>query len=51
MSGNPKSFNLSPELHAYMMAHGTAPDAIARDLIEATGKLGGISVMQIAPGT
>ena len=49
MSGNPKSFNLSPELHAYMMAHGTAPDAIARDLIEATGKLGGISMMQIAP--
>lgn len=49
MSDNPKSFNLSPELHSYMLAHGTAPDAIQQGLIEATSKLGGISVMQIAP--
>jgi caffeoyl-CoA O-methyltransferase len=32
-----------------MLAHGTAPDAIQQGLIEATSKLGGISVMQIAP--
>ncbi|MFP8870433.1 MAG: class I SAM-dependent methyltransferase, partial [Myxococcota bacterium] len=31
------------------LAHGTAPDAIQQGLIEATRKLGGISVMQIAP--
>jgi caffeoyl-CoA O-methyltransferase len=49
MSDNPKSFNLSPELHRYMLAHGTAPDAIQQGLIEATSKLGGVSVMQIAP--
>ena len=49
MSDTPKSFNLSPELHRYMLAHGTAPAAIQQGLIEATSKLGGISVMQIAP--
>jgi caffeoyl-CoA O-methyltransferase len=49
MSDNPKSFNLSPELHRYMLAHWTAPDAIQQGLIEATSKLGGVSVMQIAP--
>jgi caffeoyl-CoA O-methyltransferase len=49
MSSNPKSFNLSPELHAYMLEHGTAPDSVQRGLIEATEKLGGISIMQIAP--
>ena len=49
MSNTPKSFNLSPELHRYMLAYGTAPDAIQQGLIEATSKLGGVSVMQIAP--
>lgn len=49
MSSNPKSFNLSSELHDYMIAHGTAPDEIQRELMEATQKLGGVSVMQIAP--
>ena len=49
MSSYPKSFYLSSELHDYMMAHGTAPDKIQRELMEATQKLGGISVMQIAP--
>ena len=49
MSRDPKSFNLSPELHDYMVAHGTVPDSIQRGLIEATAALGGISIMQIAP--
>lgn len=49
MSSVPKSFQLSPELHAYMLAHGTAPDSIQQGLIEATEALGGISMMQIAP--
>lgn len=49
MSTHPKSFNLSSELHAYMLEHGTAPDPIQRGLMEATEALGGISIMQIAP--
>lgn len=49
MSSDPKSFNLSPELHDYLVAHGTVPDSIQRGLIEATAALGGISIMQIAP--
>jgi len=49
MADAPKSFHLSPEIHAYVVAHGTPPDAIQQDLIEETRKLGGISLMQIAP--
>ena len=49
MSDDPKSFNLSPELHRYLIGHGTPPDAVARELIEATKQLGGISIMQVAP--
>jgi caffeoyl-CoA O-methyltransferase len=49
MATSPKSFILSPEVHDYLLAHGTRPDAIAQELIEATQKLGGISVMQVAP--
>lgn len=49
MSDGPKSFFLSPEAHAYLLRHGTEPDAIQRALIEETAKLGGISLMQIAP--
>ena len=49
MSDAPKSFQLSPEIHAYLIQHGTKPDAIQRELIEETQKLGGISMMQIAP--
>ncbi|MDP6979719.1 MAG: class I SAM-dependent methyltransferase [Myxococcota bacterium] len=49
MSDNPKSFHLSPEMHTYLLEHGTAPDAIAQGLIAATNELGGISIMQIAP--
>ena len=45
----PKSFHLSPEIHDYIVAHGTPPDAIAAELMAETQKLGGISIMQIAP--
>jgi caffeoyl-CoA O-methyltransferase len=49
MADAPKSFHLSAEIHAYIVAHGTPPDAIQQELIEETRKLGGISLMQIAP--
>jgi caffeoyl-CoA O-methyltransferase len=49
MSDQPKSFQLSPEIHAYLIEHGTPPDALQRELIEETRRLGGISMMQIAP--
>ncbi len=49
MSDAPKSFHLSPEIHAYLVAHGTPPDEIQQALIEETKRLGGISMMQIAP--
>ena len=49
MSVEPKSFQLGAEIHAYIVDHGTPPDAIQRELIEETRKLGGISLMQIAP--
>jgi predicted O-methyltransferase YrrM len=49
MSDVPKSFFLSPEVHDYVVQHGTPPDAVQRELIEATRSLGGISIMQISP--
>jgi predicted O-methyltransferase YrrM len=49
MPDQPKSFNLSPEIHAYLVAHGTPPDDVQEALIERTSELGGISMMQIAP--
>lgn len=49
MSDAPKSFQLSPEVHAYLVQHGTPPDAVQQELIEETKRLGGISLMQIAP--
>ena len=49
MSTTPKSFHLSPEIHQYIVAHGTPPDALAAELIAATQALGGVSLMQIAP--
>jgi caffeoyl-CoA O-methyltransferase len=45
----PKSFFLSPEIHEYLVGHGQPPDPVQRGLIEETAKLGGISIMQIAP--
>jgi len=44
-----KSLGLSPELHRYLVEHGSSPDAIQLALIEETRALGGISMMQIAP--
>ncbi|MGH0036938.1 MAG: O-methyltransferase [Myxococcota bacterium] len=49
MSDRPKSFHLSPEIHAYLVDHGTPPDDIQRALIAATAELGPVSRMQIAP--
>ena len=49
MADGPKSFFLSPEIHDYLVSHGTAPDAVQTSLIDETAKLGGISMMQIAP--
>ena len=49
MADTPKSFSLSSELHEYLVAHGTPPDAVQQALIERTEALGGIARMQIAP--
>ena len=45
----PKDFHLTPELHEYVVTHGTPPDAVQQALIEETRELGGISIMQVAP--
>jgi caffeoyl-CoA O-methyltransferase len=44
-----KSLGVSPEVHRYLVEHGTPPDPVQRELIEETRKLGGISIMQVAP--
>lgn len=44
-----KSLGVSPEVHAYLVAHGSPPDEVLLALIEETRELGGISMMQIAP--
>ncbi|MGK2948028.1 MAG: O-methyltransferase [Acidimicrobiales bacterium] len=44
-----KSVVVTREVHDYLVAHGTPPDAAQRSLIEATAALGGVSQMQIAP--
>lgn len=49
MPDAPKSFFVSPEIHAYLVAHGTPLDAVQQALIEETRALGGVSMMQIAP--
>ncbi len=49
MADTPKSFNLSPDIYAYLLEHGSPLDDIQRGLIEATESLGNISLMQIAP--
>jgi caffeoyl-CoA O-methyltransferase len=45
----PKSFHLGPEIHAYLLEHGTPPDPVLRDLADETARLGPIALMQIAP--
>jgi len=49
MADGPKSFFLSPEAQQYLVQHGAEPDPVQRGLIEETSRLGGISMMQIAP--
>jgi caffeoyl-CoA O-methyltransferase len=44
-----KSFSLPPEVHRYIVEHLDPLDAVQRELIEETAKLGRISMMQIAP--
>jgi caffeoyl-CoA O-methyltransferase len=45
----PKSFFLTPELHAYLVEHAVALDDVQQDLIAETSALGDISTMQTAP--
>lgn len=49
MSDRPKATPLTPDLHAYLVEHGTPPDAVQQALIEATRSLGGIALMQVSP--
>jgi caffeoyl-CoA O-methyltransferase len=44
-----KSLGLSPELHAYLVAHGPPPDPVLESLGSETRALGGIAIMQVAP--
>lgn len=44
-----KSLGLSPELHAYLVAHGSPPDPVLDSLARETQALGPISIMQVAP--
>lgn len=45
-----KSLGLTPALHGYLVAHGSPPDPILRELADVThAKLGGMAMMQIPP--
>ncbi|MEV4488906.1 class I SAM-dependent methyltransferase [Micromonospora coxensis] len=45
-----KPLPLTPELHAYLVSHGSSPDEIVRDLAEETmAALPAQAVMQVAP--
>jgi caffeoyl-CoA O-methyltransferase len=46
---DPKAFFLSPEIHAYLVAHGTPPDPVLEDLARETLKIGPLARMQVAP--
>lgn len=46
---SPKSFLLTDDLHAYVVASSSPLDEVARALIDETESLGGISRMQVAP--
>ncbi len=46
---DPKDVTLSPELHGYVVAHGTPPDEHQLALIAETEALGSVARMQIAP--
>lgn len=50
MADAPKSFHLSPEIHEYIVAHGTPPDEVEQWLIaETKARVPDWSGMQIAP--
>jgi caffeoyl-CoA O-methyltransferase len=44
----PKSFFLTPEMHEYVVMHGTPPDAVQQGLIDETAQLP-MAIMQISP--
>ncbi len=46
---SPKSFLLSDEIHAYLMAHSAPIDGVAQRLIDRTQALGDVAGMQVAP--
>jgi caffeoyl-CoA O-methyltransferase len=46
---SPKSFHLSPAVHAYLLDHTEPLDDVLRWLIERTAELGPVARMQIAP--
>ena len=46
---SPKSFLLTEELHAYVLASSTPLDEVARSLLADTAALGDVSRMQVAP--
>jgi caffeoyl-CoA O-methyltransferase len=50
MTGDPKSFFLSPPIHEYIVGHSAPPDEVQQWLIEETrAKVPDLSMMQIAP--
>ena len=50
MADNPKSFTLSPEVHQYLLVHGSQPDDVQRALIDRTREAAkDFAGMQIAP--
>ncbi len=46
---DPKSFLLTPELGDYLVAHGSPPDEVQKELIAVTAELGPVAGMQVAP--
>jgi caffeoyl-CoA O-methyltransferase len=44
-----KFLEMTPELHAYVVGHGSRPDEVLQRLARETAALGTISMMQIAP--
>jgi caffeoyl-CoA O-methyltransferase len=49
MPDAPKSWFLSPAVHAYLIEHGTPPDPVLEELARETQKVGPLALMQIAP--
>jgi caffeoyl-CoA O-methyltransferase len=44
-----RNLSLTPELHRYLVEHGTPPDPLLDDLARVTDELGGPAIMQISP--